>query len=286
MFYRMKFDGWIGGMLRASQVFSSDAESIEWWPAGATRYWVRWGKEAGVSPADAACMALARTVLSKVQKQELKPLDAYPIVQAAVNLATHHGSAETLQVLRLLQSDIEAYEESASVSDSIDHQVSADSKDGSQVVANASKLVEMARFFSAAIEPSFRTTYPALFAFPKAHEWPFFVTVASVWRACVGLHQGAPSHQRTATELAVRRDLETWRASGEKAFEHLHNFAMEAIAGENNPRIKAERLIAASALWVVWNLTDNQRFRGEEQAVTQLRDIIDAEFGAYWTLEL
>jgi len=31
----MKCDGWIGGILRASKAFASDAESVAWWPPGA-----------------------------------------------------------------------------------------------------------------------------------------------------------------------------------------------------------------------------------------------------------
>lgn len=290
MFYRMRFDGWIGGMLRASKVFPSDAESVEWWPAGSTAIWVRSGNEKGLDPLNAACLALGTTVLAKVQENKLELAEAYLILDAAINLAAHRGTPETFQALRILHSDIEELDKAnrpkTTSAQRAPAGLSPESRDDSLGNTNAGKLLEMARLFAGVVEPKFRTGYPALFSFSKASEWTFYVTIASVWRACVGIHQATPPEQRTPLELAVREDLVRWHSSAERAYEHLQAFAMEGIAGEPTPVQKAERLIRIPSFWVVWSITDNRRFRGEEQAITDLHELIESEFCAYWTLRL
>ncbi len=76
LFYRLKFDGWIGGMLRGCGLFSSNSESVAWWPAGSTAKWVKWGKAEKLSPVDAACIALARTLAQKMSDGEISIQEA------------------------------------------------------------------------------------------------------------------------------------------------------------------------------------------------------------------
>lgn len=103
MFYRMKFDGWVGGILEASELFGSTKARVEWWPAGSTAEWVSWGKEEGLKPVDAACLAVARTALAKMDRGEMARADGGRIIEAAYGLAAHQGDGETLsELLRAL----------------------------------------------------------------------------------------------------------------------------------------------------------------------------------------
>jgi len=94
MFYRMRFDGWIGGMLRISGLFSNTAESVNWWPAGSTARWVEWGKSQGLNPADAACLALAQTVAAKLGDADMDREDADQLLGAALLHARQNASRE------------------------------------------------------------------------------------------------------------------------------------------------------------------------------------------------
>jgi hypothetical protein len=92
MFYRMRFDGRIGSMLRASGLFANTAEEVRWWPAGSTARWVEWGKSKGLNPTDAACLALGRTVVAKVAEGSMDRDEADQVFGAALGHARQHAS--------------------------------------------------------------------------------------------------------------------------------------------------------------------------------------------------
>ena len=49
---------------------------VAWWPAGSTGKWVRWAKERGLAPPDAACLAMAMTTMEKVRRSDFSLEDA------------------------------------------------------------------------------------------------------------------------------------------------------------------------------------------------------------------
>ncbi len=107
MLYRMQFDGWIGGMLSECGLFSSNSESIEWWPAGSTAKWVKWAKKENLKPVDAACIALARTLVRKLEDGKMPVQDAKQVYLSAISLAETRGSNRAINELKKMASEID-----------------------------------------------------------------------------------------------------------------------------------------------------------------------------------
>lgn len=95
-----------------------------------------------------------------------------------------------------------------------------------------------------------------------------------------------PEEQRTPTEVAVKRDLAAWHPLSLGAYDLLHGFVMLNLEAKATRAERNKVLLPSVAAWVVSNVTDDQRFASEFEAISAIIHLIRSEFGAYWTLSL
>ena len=85
MFYRLKFDGIVGGILKRCGYQTS--ETLNFWPTGATPEWVKRGKSKGWKPVEAAALGVSQTALERVEAGQMSGAEAQLIAQAAHQVA-------------------------------------------------------------------------------------------------------------------------------------------------------------------------------------------------------
>jgi hypothetical protein len=90
MFYRMRFDGYVGGILK-SHGYSTTGQ-LQFWPAGATGEWVRFGKKENFKPFEAAAIAVAEIAARRLEKHEIDQEAADSLVANAIFLAEKMGA--------------------------------------------------------------------------------------------------------------------------------------------------------------------------------------------------
>ena len=116
MFYRVKFDGGVGQVLEGTGLFMNADQMIQWWPAGSTAKWIRWAKDRGLKPPDAAPIALSITALDKVERGSMSPRDGQRVLDSAYRFAMAQGSTSGIAAVRDLSERFAAL--SAPVADS------------------------------------------------------------------------------------------------------------------------------------------------------------------------
>lgn len=98
MFYRLKFDGLVGGILKHCGYDTSAA--LDFWPMGATPEWVKRGKSKKWSPVEAAVLAVSQVAIERVQARQMDYFDGFLIATTAKQLAQERGvRAEVLSHL-------------------------------------------------------------------------------------------------------------------------------------------------------------------------------------------
>ena len=90
MFYRMKFDGYVGGILREHGY--STSEQLKFWPASTTSEWITFGKNEKFQPFEAAAIAVAETAMSRLAYNQLDQDSADSLVANSVFLAEKMGA--------------------------------------------------------------------------------------------------------------------------------------------------------------------------------------------------
>lgn len=101
MFYRLKFDGFVGGILKRCGYDTSG--SLDFWPVGATPEWVKRGKSKGWRPIEAAALGVSHTALMQVEAGQISAADAQYISSIADQIARKNGARDAvLQHLSLM----------------------------------------------------------------------------------------------------------------------------------------------------------------------------------------
>lgn len=115
MAYQAKFDGLVVDILSASGLFATTGEMLAWWPVGSTGEWVILAKERRLRPADAACIAVGETVLTKVKDGELSFESADCILLQAKDVVGNQGTDAGRARLTALINDLAALPHSGSL---------------------------------------------------------------------------------------------------------------------------------------------------------------------------
>ena len=92
MFYRAKFDGFVGGILKRCGYATSD--SLKFWPAGATAEWMKRGKSKGWKPIEAAAIGVSQIALEWVEAGQVTAAEAQFIAGMAAQVARENGARE------------------------------------------------------------------------------------------------------------------------------------------------------------------------------------------------
>ncbi len=85
MFYRLKFDGIVGGILKRCGYQTS--ETLNFWPTGATPEWVKRGKSKGWKPVEAAALGVSQISLERLEAGQMSVADAQFIATTAHEVA-------------------------------------------------------------------------------------------------------------------------------------------------------------------------------------------------------
>ena len=85
MFYRLKFDGIVGGILKRCGYQTS--ETLNFWPTGATPEWVKRGKSKSWKPVEAAALGVSQTALELVEAGQMSVAEAQLIAMTAHTVA-------------------------------------------------------------------------------------------------------------------------------------------------------------------------------------------------------
>ena len=91
MFYRSKFDGFVGHILKRCG-YDTVSDRLDFWPVGATREWVKLGKKEGWKPVEAAAVGLSQIARLKAKAGQIDPGDAQAIARMATMVAYEHGA--------------------------------------------------------------------------------------------------------------------------------------------------------------------------------------------------
>ncbi len=101
MFYRAKFDGFVGGILKRCGYDTSAA--LGFWPAGATAEWIKRGKSKGWKPIEAAALGVSQTALERQEAGQIDAADAQFISNVASQVASENGARrEVIEHLALV----------------------------------------------------------------------------------------------------------------------------------------------------------------------------------------
>ena len=92
MFYRMKFDGVVGGVLKRCGFGSSAA--MDFWPVGATPEWIKMGKSKGWKPAEAAALGVSQIAIERLESGEISFRDAQCLAHTAHQAAQESGARD------------------------------------------------------------------------------------------------------------------------------------------------------------------------------------------------
>ena len=90
MFYRSKFDGFVGHILGRCGYDTTSAK-LNFWPAGETAKWVRRAKKEGWRPVEAAAIGLSQVARQKEKAGQINPDEAKAIVRMATMVAYEQG---------------------------------------------------------------------------------------------------------------------------------------------------------------------------------------------------
>ena len=104
MFYRLKFDGIVGGILKRCGYQTS--ESLNFWPTGTTPEWVKLGKSKGWKPMEAAALGVSHIALERAETGQMSGAEAQSIAMTAHQVAMEMGARD--EVLERLM--VVAYE--------------------------------------------------------------------------------------------------------------------------------------------------------------------------------
>lgn len=85
MFYRIRFDGYVGGILKRCHF--DTAQSLSFWPIGATEEWVPRARSMGLKPAEAAALAVAEIALQRVKFGQISLHEGQYIASTACEVA-------------------------------------------------------------------------------------------------------------------------------------------------------------------------------------------------------
>lgn len=101
MLYRLKFDGYVGGILKRCG-FNTSA-SLDFWPTGATADWVKRGKRKSWKPIEAAALGISQIAAERVEARQLSLVEAQFVVTTAEEIARENGARdEVLEHLALV----------------------------------------------------------------------------------------------------------------------------------------------------------------------------------------
>ena len=92
MFYRVRFDGFVGGILKRCGYDTS--ASLNFWPVGATPEWVKDGKNKGWKPIEAAAYGVSRTALERAKAGQISSAEARFVASMANQVARECGARE------------------------------------------------------------------------------------------------------------------------------------------------------------------------------------------------
>ena len=101
MFYRIRFDGYVGGILKRCHFDTS--ETLSFWPLGATEEWVPRGQNLRLKPAEAAALAVAEVALQRCEAGQITGFVAQYIASQAdavarENNARHEVLSESAEI--------------------------------------------------------------------------------------------------------------------------------------------------------------------------------------------
>ena len=88
MFYRFRFDGYVGAILKHSGFDGDDA--LDFWPVGTTKKWVETGLKMKLKPVEAAGLAVAYIAYRRRHAGQLSRKAAQFIVLGVHEIAERH----------------------------------------------------------------------------------------------------------------------------------------------------------------------------------------------------
>ena len=100
MYYRSKFDGFVGHILKRCGYDTTSAK-LKFWPAGETPKWVKQGKKEGWEPLYAAAVGLSQIARQKEKAGQIDPEETQAIIRMATIVAYEHGVTGVMMVHRL-----------------------------------------------------------------------------------------------------------------------------------------------------------------------------------------
>ena len=101
MFYRARFDGFVGGILKRCGYDTSAA--LDFWPVGATPEWIERGKSKGWKPIEAAALGVSQTALERKEAGQIDAAEAQFIASMASQVASENGARrEVIEHLALV----------------------------------------------------------------------------------------------------------------------------------------------------------------------------------------
>lgn len=92
MFYRIRFDSYVGHVLKKSGLPNS--ESLDFWPINATPQWVAFGNERGLKPVEAAALGCAMTSADRFEADQISFRLADRIVRCSSETAVFNGARD------------------------------------------------------------------------------------------------------------------------------------------------------------------------------------------------
>lgn len=98
MLYRLRFDGYVGGIFKRAG-YASDAV-LDIWPVGRTLEWVQKGKQMKLKPVEAAALSLVDLLVARIRNGSMGFADARDIARCATAVARENGCRrEVLQLV-------------------------------------------------------------------------------------------------------------------------------------------------------------------------------------------
>lgn len=91
MFYRLRFDGFVGGILKLAGYLTTEKQ-LDFWPMGESVDWVAFGKERKLRPVETAAIAVCEVARDRVAVGSISKAEAQFLASMASKVAKENGA--------------------------------------------------------------------------------------------------------------------------------------------------------------------------------------------------